>query len=92
MKPAAAPISAANKESAISADHWTLAEHIQNPPRIDENWEKLPPVDSAITDDVSLPRVSDIFGVDVLFCFRSFIYSIPSSLFVCSLCRQRWQH
>ena len=57
-KPAAAPAPSSSQTAttpAESADsQWSLAEHLASPPGIDENWEKLPPVENAITDEVSI--------------------------------------
>ena len=55
-KPAPA---AASKPTASPSEtceqNWSLAEHVESPPAIDENWEKLPPTEQAITDEVCAP-------------------------------------
>ena len=50
-----------NSSGDDDGDQWSLAEHLSNPPTIDENWEKLPPTDQAITDEVSLSYTISIF-------------------------------
>ena len=54
-KPAAAPaLAPVPTENAVAEEEtWSLAEHLSSPPGVDENWEKLPPVENAITDEVS---------------------------------------
>jgi hypothetical protein len=50
-----APAASAPKASGPSLDaahSWSLVDHLDNPPDIDENWENLPPSDQAITDEV----------------------------------------
>jgi hypothetical protein len=45
--------SAAKTDIAANEQKWSLAEHLEATPAIDENWEKLPPAEKAITDEVS---------------------------------------
>ena len=56
-KKPAAPQPASSKSNNSSSEsgeqNWYLADHLETPPTIDEDWEKLPPVDQAITDEVS---------------------------------------
>jgi len=35
-------------------NQWSLAEHLASPPDIDENWDKLPPPELAIADEVGI--------------------------------------
>lgn len=56
--PAPVPI-----QSAASEEHlWCLAEHLASPPGVDLNWDKLPPADNAITDEVSF--FTDVLSSD----------------------------
>lgn len=54
-KPAAAPALAPVpiENAAAEEEMWSLAEHLSSPPGVDENWDKLPPLENAITDEVS---------------------------------------
>ena len=49
--PALAPVPIEN--AAAEEEMWSLAEHLSSPPGVDENWDKLPPLENAITDEVS---------------------------------------
>ena len=53
--------------SEATEQKWSLSEHLESPPAIDENWEKLPPIEQAITDEVS---VSLLFLVCLLGCLK----------------------
>lgn len=52
-KPAPTPSKAPTSPDAAEPK-WSLAEHLESPPSVDENWEKLPPTEKAITDETTL--------------------------------------
>lgn len=53
--PATTTINSSNNPSGDSGEnHWSLAEHLASPPDIDENWDKLPPPELAIADEVGI--------------------------------------
>jgi hypothetical protein len=52
-KPALQPGAATKTDVALEEQKWSLADHLEATPAIDENWEKLPPTEKAITDEVS---------------------------------------
>lgn len=64
-KPAAPSASAAPLKpappSSETARRWSLVDHLDKPPDIDEKWETLPPSESAITDEVSFSAFNWLF-------------------------------
>jgi hypothetical protein len=52
-KKKSAPTSKPNSSAEDLEPNWSLADHLESPPAIDENWQKLPPTEHAITDEVS---------------------------------------
>lgn len=57
-KPSPAPAAKGNTSAQEAPElKWSLADHLESPPTIDDNWEKLPPTEQAITDEVTeFPR------------------------------------
>ncbi|CAB9519798.1 Phagocyte signaling-impaired protein [Seminavis robusta] len=41
-------------DTASELQKWSLADHLESPPAIEQTWEKIPPVDQAITDETTL--------------------------------------
>ena len=52
-KPTASPAPDIQSTENEPQQQWCLAEHLSSPPGVDSNWDKLPPVENAITDEVS---------------------------------------